>query len=77
MMIAGEDDVAAAHGEEEIEKLHLVITWLVKQKNEDKERLNDLLWGCWLEKERDKVDRDAMLDRMSQIVAMLRATDRR
>ncbi|KAF5781430.1 putative SLC26A/SulP transporter [Helianthus annuus] len=54
-----------------IEKLNLRIKELVKEKDEEKERLNGIISGLLAEKEKDKVDKDAMLDTMSQIEAML------
>ncbi|KAM0040814.1 putative protein MULTIPOLAR SPINDLE 1 [Helianthus debilis subsp. tardiflorus] len=60
-----------------IEKLNLVIKELVKEKDEEKERFNRIIAGLLAEKEKDKVDKDAMLNRMSQIEAMLTATVRR
>uniref|UniRef100_A0A251TPG3 Uncharacterized protein n=1 Tax=Helianthus annuus TaxID=4232 RepID=A0A251TPG3_HELAN len=56
-----------------IEKLNLVIKELVKEKDEEKERFNRINAGLLAEKEKDKVDKDAML----QIEAMLTATVRR
>ncbi|KAF5755868.1 hypothetical protein HanXRQr2_Chr17g0807911 [Helianthus annuus] len=50
---------------------------LVKEKDEEKERFNGITAGLLAEKEKDKVDKDAMLDRMSQIEAMLTPTVRR
>ncbi|MFS7920618.1 hypothetical protein Hanom_Chr03g00226951 [Helianthus anomalus] len=50
---------------------------LVKEKDEEKERFNGITTGLLAEKEKDKVDKDAMLDRMSQIEAMLTTTVRR
>ncbi|XP_022026531.1 uncharacterized protein LOC110927205 isoform X4 [Helianthus annuus] len=46
-----------------IEKLNLVIKELVKEKDEEKERFNRIIAGLLAEKEKDKVDKDAMLDR--------------
>ncbi|KAJ0885900.1 hypothetical protein HanRHA438_Chr09g0373231 [Helianthus annuus] len=60
-----------------IEKLNLVIKELVKKKDEEKERFNGIIAGLLAGKEKDKVDKDALLDRMSQIEAMLTATVRR
>ncbi|KAF5819401.1 hypothetical protein HanRHA438_Chr02g0088481 [Helianthus annuus] len=60
-----------------IEKSNLVIKELVKEKNEEKERLNGIIAGLLAEKEKDKVDKDVMLNRMSQIEAMLTAMIRR
>ncbi|KAJ0805914.1 putative adenine phosphoribosyltransferase [Helianthus annuus] len=60
-----------------IEKLNLVIKELVKEKDEEKERFNGIIAGLLADKEKDKVDKDALLDRMSQIEAMLTATVRR
>ncbi|KAM0054840.1 hypothetical protein Hdeb2414_s0006g00199331 [Helianthus debilis subsp. tardiflorus] len=54
-----------------IEKSNLVIKELVKEKDEEKERLNGVIAGLLAEKEKDKVDKDVMLNRMSQIEAML------
>ncbi|KAJ0468477.1 hypothetical protein HanIR_Chr14g0697061 [Helianthus annuus] len=58
-----------------IEKLNLVIKELVKEKDKEKARFNRIIVGLLAEKEKDKVD--TMLDRMSQIEAMLTATVRR
>ncbi|KAJ0681129.1 hypothetical protein HanPI659440_Chr16g0632281 [Helianthus annuus] len=60
-----------------IEKSNLVIKELVKEKDEEKERLNGVIAGLLAEKEKDKVDKDVMLNRMSQIEAMLTARVRR
>ncbi|KAJ0934350.1 hypothetical protein HanRHA438_Chr03g0106411 [Helianthus annuus] len=60
-----------------IEKLNLVIKELIKEKDEEKERFNGIIAGLLAEKDKDKVDKDAMFDRMSQIEAMLTATVRR
>ncbi|XP_021989014.1 uncharacterized protein LOC110885626 isoform X1 [Helianthus annuus] len=60
-----------------IEKLNLVIKELVKEKDEEKERFNRIIAGLLAEKEKDKVNKYAMLDRMSQIEVMLTATVRR
>ncbi|XP_022004374.1 uncharacterized protein LOC110901925 [Helianthus annuus] len=54
-----------------IEKLNLVIKELTKEKDEEKERLNGIIAGLLAEKEKDKVDKDAMLDTMLHIEAML------
>ncbi|KAM0043289.1 hypothetical protein Hdeb2414_s0010g00339511 [Helianthus debilis subsp. tardiflorus] len=61
----------------QIEKLNLVIKELVKERDEKKERFNGIIAGLLLEKEKDKVDKDTMLDRISQIEVMLTATVRR
>ncbi|KAJ0795896.1 hypothetical protein HanPI659440_Chr04g0155791 [Helianthus annuus] len=60
-----------------IEKLNLVIKELVKEKDKEKARFNRIIVGLLAEKEKDKVDKNTMLDRMSQIEAMLTATVRR
>ncbi|KAJ0545878.1 hypothetical protein HanIR_Chr08g0354661 [Helianthus annuus] len=60
-----------------IEKLNLVIKELVKEKDEEKERFNGIIAGLLAEKEKDKVDKDVVLDMMSQIKAMLTASVRR
>ncbi|MFS7949048.1 hypothetical protein Hanom_Chr06g00566991 [Helianthus anomalus] len=60
-----------------IEKSNLVIKELVKEKDEEKERLNGVIVGLLAEKEKDKVDKDVMLNRMSQIEAMLTTMVRR
>ncbi|MFS7906801.1 hypothetical protein Hanom_Chr01g00063501 [Helianthus anomalus] len=60
-----------------IEKLNLVIKELVKEKDEEKERFDGIIAGMLADKEKDKVDKDALLDRMSQIEAMLTATVRK
>ncbi|KAF5813536.1 hypothetical protein HanXRQr2_Chr03g0099671 [Helianthus annuus] len=56
-------------------------SWLsrkfVKEKDEEKERLNGVIAGLLADKEKDKVDKDVMLNRMSQIEAMLTAMVRR
>ncbi|KAJ0445437.1 hypothetical protein HanIR_Chr16g0842911 [Helianthus annuus] len=57
-----------------IEKLNLVIKELVKENDEEKERLNGIIAGLLAKKEKDKVDKDAMLNTMSQIEAMLAST---
>ncbi|KAJ0437411.1 hypothetical protein HanRHA438_Chr16g0750331 [Helianthus annuus] len=62
---------------DKIEKSNLVINELVKEKNEEKERLNGVIAGLLAEKEKDKVDKDVMLNRMSQIEATLTAMVRR
>ncbi|XP_022012242.1 ATP-dependent DNA helicase DDM1 isoform X2 [Helianthus annuus] len=49
----------------------------ISDEDEEKERLNGITVGLLAEKEKDKVDKDAMLDRMSQIEAMLKSTVRR
>ncbi|MFS7984103.1 hypothetical protein Hanom_Chr11g00982571 [Helianthus anomalus] len=54
-----------------IEKSNLVIKELVKEKDEEKERLNGVIVGLLAEKEKDKMDKDVLLNRMSQIEAML------
>ncbi|MFS8009602.1 hypothetical protein Hanom_Chr14g01286881 [Helianthus anomalus] len=54
-----------------IEKSNLVIKELVKEKDEEKERLNGVIAGLLAEKEKDKMDKDVLLNRMSQIEAML------
>uniref|UniRef100_A0A251SSV7 Uncharacterized protein n=1 Tax=Helianthus annuus TaxID=4232 RepID=A0A251SSV7_HELAN len=56
-----------------IEKSNLVIKELVKENDEEKERLNGVIAGLLAKKEKDKVDKDVMLNRMSQIEAMLTA----
>ncbi|MFS7989755.1 hypothetical protein Hanom_Chr11g01050621 [Helianthus anomalus] len=55
----------------QIEKLNLVIKELVKEKNEEKERFIARLVA---ENEKDKVDKDDMLERMSQIDTLLTTT---
>ncbi|KAJ0492612.1 hypothetical protein HanIR_Chr12g0576821 [Helianthus annuus] len=60
-----------------IEKLNLVIKQLVKEKDEEKERFNGIIAGLLAEKEKDKVDKNVILNRMSQIEAMLTTTVRR
>ncbi|MFS7979419.1 hypothetical protein Hanom_Chr10g00927091 [Helianthus anomalus] len=54
-----------------IEKLNLVIKELVKENDEEKERLNGIIVGLLAEKKIDKVDKDVMLDTIPQIEAML------
>ncbi|KAJ0442128.1 hypothetical protein HanRHA438_Chr16g0753041 [Helianthus annuus] len=54
--------------------LNLIIKELVKENDEEKERLNGIIAGLLAEKEKDKVDKDVMLDTMSQIEAMLTST---
>ncbi|KAJ0806392.1 hypothetical protein HanPI659440_Chr02g0088941 [Helianthus annuus] len=49
----------------------------ISDEDEEKERLNGITVGLLAEKEKDKVDKDPMLDRMSQIEAMLTSTVRR
>ncbi|KAJ0880966.1 putative transposase, Ptta/En/Spm, plant [Helianthus annuus] len=61
----------------EIEKLNLVIKELVKTNDEEKERLDGIIATLLAEKEKDKADKDALLERMSQIEAMLTATVRK
>ncbi|MFS7938648.1 hypothetical protein Hanom_Chr05g00442221 [Helianthus anomalus] len=56
-----------------IEKSNLVIKELVKEKGEEKERLNGVIAGLMAEKEKDKIYKDILLNRMSQIEAMLTA----
>ncbi|KAJ0576518.1 hypothetical protein HanIR_Chr05g0225311 [Helianthus annuus] len=75
----GNDSDPCVHRREDpkIEKLNLVIMELVKEKDEEKERFNGIIAGLLADKEKDKVDKDALLDRMSQIEAMLTATVRR
>ncbi|KAL9996056.1 hypothetical protein Hdeb2414_s0745g00942281 [Helianthus debilis subsp. tardiflorus] len=46
-----------------IEKLNLIIKELVKENNEEKERLNGIISGLFAEK--DKADKDPTLDTMS------------
>ncbi|KAJ0745019.1 hypothetical protein HanPI659440_Chr10g0394111 [Helianthus annuus] len=60
-----------------IEKSNLVIKELLKEKDEEKERLNGVIAGLLADKEKDKVDKDVMLNRMSQIEATLTAMVRR
>ncbi|XP_021980591.1 uncharacterized protein LOC110876739 [Helianthus annuus] len=55
----------------QIEKLNLVIKELVKENDEEKERLNGIIARLLAEKKKDKVDKDAMPDTMPQIEAML------
>ncbi|MFS7942715.1 hypothetical protein Hanom_Chr06g00491671 [Helianthus anomalus] len=50
---------------------------LVKENDEEKERLNGDIACLLAEKEKDKVDKDVMLNRMSQIETMLTAMVRR
>ncbi|MFS7925871.1 hypothetical protein Hanom_Chr04g00290281 [Helianthus anomalus] len=47
---------------------------LIKEKDEEKERLNGIIAGLLAEKEKDKVYKDVMLDMMSRIEAMLTST---
>ncbi|KAF5777414.1 hypothetical protein HanXRQr2_Chr12g0535311 [Helianthus annuus] len=61
-------------GDKQIEKLNLVIKELVKENDEEKERRNGIIAGLLAEKKKDKVDKDAMLDTMPQIEAMLTST---
>ncbi|KAM0068545.1 putative protein HEAT INTOLERANT 4 [Helianthus debilis subsp. tardiflorus] len=63
--------------QKKIEKLNLVIKELVKEKDEEKESLNGVIACLLVEKEKDKVDKDVMLNRMSQIEAMLTVVVRR
>ncbi|MFS8027094.1 putative DNA helicase [Helianthus anomalus] len=49
----------------------------ISDEDEEKEILNGITVGLLAEKEKDKVDKDAMLDRMSQIEAMLTSIVRR
>ncbi|XP_021992859.1 uncharacterized protein LOC110889606 isoform X3 [Helianthus annuus] len=64
-----------------IEKLNLVIKELVKEKDEEKdeekETFNGIIAALLADKEKDKGDKDALLDRMSQIEAMLTTAVRR
>ncbi|KAM0009353.1 hypothetical protein Hdeb2414_s0091g00788191 [Helianthus debilis subsp. tardiflorus] len=55
----------------------VVIKEFVKEKDEEKERLNGIIAGLLAEKEKAKVDKDIMLDRMLRIEAMLTSTVRR
>ncbi|KAJ0819727.1 hypothetical protein HanPSC8_Chr16g0699381 [Helianthus annuus] len=55
----------------EIEKSNLVIKEIVKENDEEKERLNRSIAGLLAEKEENKVDKDVVLNRMSQIEVML------
>lgn len=57
--------------------MNLVIKELIKEKNEEKERLDGIIAELLAEKEKDKVEKDAMNNRMSQIEAMLTATVRK
>ncbi|MFS8029279.1 hypothetical protein Hanom_Chr16g01520501 [Helianthus anomalus] len=54
--------------------LNLIINELVKENDDEKERLYGIIVGLLAEKEKDKVDKDAMLDTISQIEAMLTST---
>ncbi|KAJ0604267.1 hypothetical protein HanRHA438_Chr02g0059631 [Helianthus annuus] len=51
----------------QIEKSNLVIKELVKEKDEEKERLNGVIAGLLAEKEKDKVDKDVMLNRSHKL----------
>ncbi|KAF5780545.1 hypothetical protein HanXRQr2_Chr11g0517421 [Helianthus annuus] len=66
---------------QQIEKLNLVIKELVKEKDEEKdeekETFNGIIAALLADKEKDKGDKDALLDRMSQIEAMLTTAVRR
>ena len=53
--------------------MNLVIKELVKEKDEDKERFEGIIAGLVAEKEKDNADKEAMLNRMAQIEAMLTA----
>ncbi|KAJ0580141.1 hypothetical protein HanHA300_Chr04g0125881 [Helianthus annuus] len=46
---------------------------LVKEKDEENERLCGIITGLLAEKEKDNVDKHTMLNRMSQIEALLTA----
>ncbi|XP_035835489.1 uncharacterized protein LOC110889606 isoform X2 [Helianthus annuus] len=79
----GNDSDTCVHSREdpEIEKLNLVIKELVKEKDEEKdeekETFNGIIAALLADKEKDKGDKDALLDRMSQIEAMLTTAVRR
>ncbi|MFS7913472.1 hypothetical protein Hanom_Chr02g00142191 [Helianthus anomalus] len=55
-----------------IEKVNLVIKELVEE-NDKEEKLNRIIAGPSAEKEKDKMDKDTMLNRISQVEAMLTA----
>ncbi|KAF5794460.1 hypothetical protein HanXRQr2_Chr08g0328321 [Helianthus annuus] len=56
-----------------IEKLKLVIKEFFKEKDEEKERLNGIIVGLFVVNEKDKVDKDTMLNRMSEVEAKVEA----
>ncbi|MFS7926483.1 hypothetical protein Hanom_Chr04g00297571 [Helianthus anomalus] len=55
-----------------MERLNVIIQDIVKVK-EEKERLNDIIAGLVVEKEKDKADKDAMNERIANIEVMLKA----
>ncbi|MFS8028507.1 putative exocyst complex component Exo70, cullin repeat-like-containing domain superfamily [Helianthus anomalus] len=57
----------------QIEKVNLVIKELVEEKDDEEEKLNKIIAGPSAKKENDKVDKDTMLNRISQVEAMLTA----
>ncbi|MFS7935667.1 hypothetical protein Hanom_Chr06g00577041 [Helianthus anomalus] len=56
-----------------IEKVNLIIKELVEGKDGEEEKLNRIIAGPSAEKEKDKVDKYTMLNRISQVEAMLTA----
>lgn len=44
----------------------------MKEKEEDKERLNRIIEGLEMEKEKEKAEKEAMNERMTKIEAMLK-----
>ncbi|KAF5814205.1 hypothetical protein HanXRQr2_Chr03g0108371 [Helianthus annuus] len=53
----------------EIERLNVITHDIVKEK----ELLNDIIAGLVVEKEKDKAEKEAMNERMTNIEAMLKA----
>ncbi|XP_021999089.1 uncharacterized protein LOC110895994 isoform X2 [Helianthus annuus] len=60
-------------GGTQIEKVNLIIKELVEGKDGEEEKLNRIIAGPSTEKEKDKVDKYTMLNRISQVEAMLTA----
>ncbi|KAL9997582.1 hypothetical protein Hdeb2414_s0010g00356181 [Helianthus debilis subsp. tardiflorus] len=54
----------------QIEKLKLVIKELFKEKDEEKRRLNGIIVGLFTVKEKDKLDKDVMFNRMPHVEAI-------